>query len=920
MSRVCRRIRTILLVEGPRGLQSDAAAQEHLTECEECFDCLENQAALLSQLPELPLVEAPDELVARVLNQVATEIDEVGVMAVDSRQRLLDRMTSRSRELAQRVSAEWEGLSKPRRRVWLSLTGVAATGLVASFLLTSLDLGRAKSVAFAPPASVDLENGFRKETTEAVEGESSVATSEVSQQLRTLGYLGGSEADGASDSVSLPAEAHAQADAPASPFAAAVPPPARRPPPSPLTSQELSPMPEPPVKHDGGDLSDSMALLKDQNAYVLVQKAKKLEQKRNSSESAGKVAELRSEVGADVGAERVEEMMFSLSDEDRRRSSHSGRLGELNERDAQEVGRNELERANQEVDAVRSIELPQSDRDRRLADEFGRPSDPANSGLDGTIDSETQQLARDFLAGGDGSTPPVVQQAEGYWSNAYVPGDPAFRLLQSRLQERGFDELNASSGSQLTLHEGSKKAAQPFDPPAKAAMALYLNADRRTVSETGRTMIQVGLQATDRRSGRRPALNLAVVLDLTDEQPLATNSALRALILEFAESRDLGDQFSLVIAGRPGGLIADAETFKYGPLSVALDQLFGLGGSPSKTLDLMQAMEAAIEVVAGADDPNAPLGSSVVLLVTPRTLGGQTIPLANLAHRSAVAGVSVGVVGVGPSINRGQLDRVALSGQGNRRLLASASEAEGLVGRVLSDVSRAVARALRLRIRLAPGVELVEVLGSQRLDQMRSEEVREAERSIDLRLARNLGIDADRGEDEEGIQIVIPSFYSGDSHVVLLDVLVTKPGPVADVTLRYKDLVHLRNGVSRAHLSFDRGTLPRGPLEVNVLKNQLAFRLFETLEQAGEMVAVGNHEDAQVQLQDYGRLLSGLRGEVPALASDPDLLSDRSMLAEYINLLGGEEASSESVQEQLVDSLRYAARLKILPQPTTGDD
>jgi hypothetical protein len=39
------------------------------------------------------------------------------------------------------------------------------------------------------------------------------------------------------------------------------------------------------------------------------------------------------------------------------------------------------------------------------------------------------------------------------------------------------------------------------------------------------------------------------------------------------------------------------------------------------------------------------------------------------------------------------------------------------------------------------------------------------------------------------MQIVIPSFFTGDSHVILLDVVVAGPGPVADVTLRYKDLV-----------------------------------------------------------------------------------------------------------------------------------
>ena len=153
----------------------------------------------------------------------------------------------------------------------------------------------------------------------------------------------------------------------------------------------------------------------------------------------------------------------------------------------------------------------------------------------------------------------------------------------------------------------------------------------------------------------------------------------------------------------------------------------------------------------------------------------------------------------------------------------SVRQSISLVDRELHASSRAVARALRLRIRLAPGVKLVDILGSRRLDEELAERVREAEVAIDRRLARNLGIQADRGEDEEGIQIVIPNFYAGDSHTILLDVVAENPGPLADVTLRYKDVVHLRNGVARANLTLQDGPPAAGPLELNVLTNLVAW-------------------------------------------------------------------------------------------------
>jgi hypothetical protein len=52
-----------------------------------------------------------------------------------------------------------------------------------------------------------------------------------------------------------------------------------------------------------------------------------------------------------------------------------------------------------------------------------------------------------------------------------------------------------------------------------------------------------------------------------------------------------------------------------------------------------------------------------------------------------------------------------------------------------------------------------------------------------------LGIRADRGSDEDGIKIVIPAFYADDTHAILLDLVVPRPGPVLEVSAKYKDLV-----------------------------------------------------------------------------------------------------------------------------------
>ena len=282
-----------------------------------------------------------------------------------------------------------------------------------------------------------------------------------------------------------------------------------------------------------------------------------------------------------------------------------------------------------------------------------------------------------------------------------------------------------------------------------------------------------------------------------------------------------------------------------------------------------------------------------------------------MAHENAVAGIGLSVVAMGAGADLAAIDHLVLLGQGHRRLLASADEAPGLVDRELHAASRAVARAVRLRIRLAPGVELVDVIGSENLSARAARRVREAEQSIDRRMARNIGIRADRGEDEEGIQIVIPSFFAGDSHAVLLDVVVPGPGPVADVSVRYKDLVYRRNGVARAQLSVPDGHRAPGPLERNVLKNRLAHELARAATTAGEQLAAGDPGGAVGTLTGARDLIAGMRAAIPGWANDEELLGDEALLARYLTVLGPQLAGRQ--REHLADSLRYLAHRRLVP-------
>ncbi|MDH3716410.1 MAG: kinetochore protein SPC24, partial [Gammaproteobacteria bacterium] len=467
----------------------------------------------------------------------------------------------------------------------------------------------------------------------------------------------------------------------------------------------------------------------------------------------------------------------------------------------------------------------------------------------------------------------------------------------------------------VRLGEGVRANRQPLDMPDTAAMGLYLQADKAAVSGAARLRLQIGLRGAERK-GVRPTMNVSVVVDLSSTAQQPNVQQVRAIVTALASAHQPGDRFSLSVAGKDGGLLVESGNFRHGPLQVALARMYGdEAPADAQPANLADAIQIAANAARGGDDPGAVFGSSLVLLVTHGVTEAQLPALQDIAHRNVVGGIALsaidtrnsGVLGADGSL----LERLVAAGQGQRRSMAGADDAARVIDAELHAASRAVARAARLRIRLAPGVQLLDVLGSQRLEEPQAERVREAEQSIDQRLSRNLGIRADRGEDEDGIQIVIPNFHAGDSHVILLDVLVDGPGPVADVTLRYKDLVHLKNGVARAELRLPAGDRSPGPLQRNVLKNRVAFELAQAARIASRYLEQKDMPRAIGTLQSMHDLLVGLRETVGGWSSDRELLADAGAVAGYVAYLQNHAPTHPFIHRYAVESLRYMALRKL---------
>ena len=595
------------------------------------------------------------------------------------------------------------------------------------------------------------------------------------------------------------------------------------------------------------------------------------------NQSENKKTELRRLVQQEFGNARSEEYKAAIREI-------------LRDIESEEVGRDK--------DTSRDVGGAYYERQRGLSDASRRKSELA-------IDQLTP--ADRFLAAQRSLDDLIFQEPTGYWANTYIPGDPEIRVLQARLAAWDRTAL----GQYNRLEQDVRPGVQPFDAPADAAVAVTMASDTTSINGPTRLRVQIGVKGAERLGGRRPAMNIGLVVDIRSLADAETGSRIRALITALERSRQPGDRFSLTVAGPAGGLLVAPEQFRHGPLQVALDRMFNSSNIAGEALSLPAAMGLATENVRAGDNPESILGSSLVMLVTGSSLQADIDALERAAHKNAVGGVPLSVVSLAGQDDLAHIDRLVAAGQGNRRVLDTAQSADGLVDRELHAASRAVARALRLRIRLAPGVKLVSVLDSRLLGEPQAAQVREAEVAIDQRLARNLGIEADRGDDEQGIQMVIPNFFAGDSHTVLLDVVTERAGPIADVTVRYKDVVNLKNGVVQASLALDDTPREAGPLERNVLKNLVAVEFAKQTRLASRELALGNSQRAQQRIIQLREFMQGMRFAVPGWQSDLDLAADEAVLTNYASVLTRLPVNDPGQRQLLADSLRVAAHRKL---------
>ena len=468
--------------------------------------------------------------------------------------------------------------------------------------------------------------------------------------------------------------------------------------------------------------------------------------------------------------------------------------------------------------------------------------------------------------------PDAFMPRMAYFENTYLGGNAAY---VERLRA-----LDAHFGPDQRPYHQAHLEAPTLDAPTDAGLAITAALDRAWVDEPQRVVLQIGIQGSRRYGWRRPPLDVALVVDpsvMAPDGPGALTDALTALV------RRLGpqDRLGVIIATESPRVLADLDDVDSHRLRLARQLESGAQSTESTPMGVHRALTLAGTRLRAAANEHARIpGTQLVLLLT-RGERPETVSAARDAvHRLTVQGAVTSVISMD---GRGDWWQVANAGHGN--LHRNGDDLSQVIEKELDSVSRVIARLLRLNIKLAPNVEAIRVIGSRVLDDREVAQVKAREESTDRNLSRTLGVAADRGDDDDGIQTVIPYFYGGDSHLILVELWVDKPGPVADITLKFKDMVKLENATARTSAWIPNTPRSESPTVRAVRTSLFGFYLAEALEAAGDAVRRGRTQRAL-------RILDGVanhaqRGDAPMVAQLRRMVTngvDRDHLAEALHM------------------------------------
>jgi len=500
----------------------------------------------------------------------------------------------------------------------------------------------------------------------------------------------------------------------------------------------------------------------------------------------------------------------------------------------------------------------------------------------------------------------------GYWENTYLPGSPKLRALQLAVDESLANAPKAVGELLRSVTELAAKPLQPFDAPSSGALGVQLNSDTRMINGEQRVLLQIGIRGADQLNTARQAIREQVIVDLRRAPSKEEAEKIRAVLYAIDQNKENRDRITMTFMTAEGTRTIAPKDLRYGVITAELNDILAKS-APVNTFSLVSPLRKAISDLASDTSAESAFSAPGLIIVTPGRFDAEFNQLSSMAYQASSQGIPLTVFATGTNPNDQQLKRLAIAGRGRATLVGAPESAKEIVRDELSNVGKVVAQAVRLNLKLHSGVKLVGVVDTKRLNTEEVQEVKAAEMAVDKRLSAALSIPMDRGEDGDGIQIIIPAFYGGDSHVVLVDVVASGPGQVATLTAQFKDLVQLGNKKIQVGLNLENGERQMGRAEYSVLQNFLSVKLAEELRNAAQAIRNGNIAEAERILRAQLELFQSVQRSAAQLQRSSD---SRSMIQLLTNGLALLNCAKHQPVHGLSEVFEYAALRSVNDNPT----
>jgi Ca-activated chloride channel homolog len=520
---------------------------------------------------------------------------------------------------------------------------------------------------------------------------------------------------------------------------------------------------------------------------------------------------------------------------------------------------------------------------RKPSTKRGSPGDssPAELGFDPAAPAPPTQPPR------AAEPDPLVEQAidpNGRFATTYRPGGghlAAFESAVARgLLPAGEREIVSDLGARYPL---------TIDAPTEGALGFAAHFERAKLQPSGGKLhLRLGLRSSSKPATERPRLSVALVLDVSGSMRGELIQSARKAAIDLVDKLAPTDDFSLV-------------TFSSGAQTVVPMGAIG----PRR--DQVKATIAAIQEGGGTNigeglrlgyaelsKPQLEDNVRVTLLLSDgRANDGITDRgrLAGLALEAFQSGIQTSALGLGTDYDGPLMSQIANDGAGGYYYLRDPQQIAPALATELDKRLDPVATAVEVRLRVKPGIEVLNVYGSRRLSEVEAQRVRAIEVASDKQTEKRDGIKANRQEDVEGgMRFLIPAFARDDSHAILLELRLPAgigPKDVALVELKYKDRLTKKNVAEEIPLRLEYANSDAESaktIDPSVARTVQGFAAGEALMKASRLVALGRNREAIDLLGER----EGLLHHAASTLGEPLFVQDAQRLARLrTHALGG---------------------------------